>query len=89
MNPVPFQLALVTVTLELPALSVPGWLWLDPTVTFPNVIVAGLMARPPWVMPVPERDTAMVGSDAVLTTETVPLAAPPADGWKLTFKLRL
>ena len=88
-KPVPFQLALETVTLEEPALRVPFKLWLLPTATLEKFKLAGLTASCPEPSPVPASATVTVEFVAVQATDRSPFAVPADEGWKLILRVTL
>ena len=90
-NPVPFQLALETVTLFELALSVPAMFLLLPTFTVPKLSVVGLTANWPAeeVPPVPDNGTETFGVAASLTTAMLPVSVPVAGGVKRTVSVAL
>jgi hypothetical protein len=81
----------VTVTEPLLALNVAVCFWLDPTVTFPKFMLAGLTASCPAVAVVPDplRGMERVGLAAFEVIESAPLVAPVDVGAKATLKVKL
>jgi hypothetical protein len=81
----------VTVTDPLLALKVAVCLWLDPTVTFPKLMLAGLTASCPAVAvpPEPESGIERDGLAALDVIESAPLTAPLDVGANATLKVKL
>jgi len=85
-NPAPLILTFETDTLVPPVfVIVPVRDWFDPTVTLPKLRAAGLeLIWPAVAIPVPDREMARVGFDALDVTVTVPLELPVEVGANLT-----
>lgn len=89
-KPEPETVAWVMVTLEPPELvSVSGKVWLFPTGTLPKLRLEELAARAPAVTAVAESETPSEELEALLATESIPVAEPLACGAKLTLKVWL
>ena len=90
-NPVPFQLALETVTLFEVAFNVPVRFLLLPTFTLPKLRVAGFTVSCPAEeeVPVPDNGMETFGLVASLTTARLPAPAPTAGGAKRTVTVAL
>jgi len=71
------------------AVSVPVWLPVVPTTTFPKVRAEGESASWPGAVPDPERLTDNDGLAALEATASDPLAAPVDDGAKVTLNVTL
>ncbi len=76
-----------TVTLAPVAVSVPDWLWVKPTTTFPKFMVVGVTASWPGVAPVPERLTDREGFEPLEAMANEPVADPFAVGAKVTLNV--
>jgi hypothetical protein len=90
-NSVPVMLAEDTITGPLVAVSLAACLLLDPTVTFPKLMLAGLTASWPGVtvLPEPVSGTEKKGLAAFELTDRVPFIVPVDEGAKLTLKVKL
>ena len=78
------------VTLEPPELvKVSDRVRLLPTCTLPKLRLIAVAVSDPGVTPVPESGTAMVGFEALLVMDRLPLADPPVVGANFTLKLVL
>ena len=83
-------MACVMVTLDPPELvKVSDRVWLLPTCTLPKLRLVAVAVSDPGVTPVPESGTVKVGFDALLVTERLPPADPPAVGVNVTLKVAL
>jgi hypothetical protein len=84
-NPVPVVVAWDTVKLVPPVfVRVADWLWLLPTCTLPNVIVAGLAVRLPGLIPAPVTARVKFEFAALETSVTLPVTAPADVGANVT-----
>lgn len=77
------------VTLAPEALTVPVWLWLRPTTTFPKVIEVGETASCPGTVPVPDIARDRDGFEPLEATASDPVAAAPLCGANVTLNVRL
>jgi hypothetical protein len=90
LNTALLELTAVTVTLAPLAVKVPEPFPLSPTATLPKGKVVGATANCPAApVPVPERGTTNVGSDALEVIVTSPLTAPAEGGVNDTLKVTL
>jgi hypothetical protein len=77
-------------TLPPLAVTVPFWVWADPTVTLPKLIEPGVTPSVPLeLVPLPVRDTPTDGSDALEASESVPFEVPAIEGEKITERFAL
>jgi hypothetical protein len=81
------DVALVTVTLEPVALSLPCKTEFVPTTTLPKFSATGLTANCPAAVPEPDNGMLRVGFDAFEVSERVPLALPAEAGAKVTLNV--
>jgi hypothetical protein len=90
-NSVPVMLAEDTITGPLVAVSLAACLLLDPTVTFPKLMLAGLTASLPGVtaLPEPVSGTEREELTAFELTDSAPFIVPVDEGAKLTLKVKL
>jgi hypothetical protein len=90
-NSVPVMLAEDTVTEPLLALKVAVCFWLDPTVTFPKLMLAGLTASWPGVTVLPESGIETEELAAFELIESAPFIVPVDDdkGANVTLKVKL
>ena len=88
-NSEPLTLAPETVTGPFVAETLPEWLCVDPTTTFPKLTLDGETAICPGVLPVPERETESTGLNELELTVNFPEADPLVAGLKLTLNVAL
>lgn len=85
-----FEVADDRVTLPPLALTLPFWVWLLPTSTFPKLITPGVTPNVPvGLVPMPERAIPTEESDAFEEKERIALSGPVAVGANTTDKLAL
>jgi hypothetical protein len=90
-NSVPVMLAEDTVTGPFVVVNVAVCLWLEPTVTFPKLMLPGLTASLPGVtlLPEPVSGIEREGLTAFELTDRVPFIVPVEEDAKLTLKVTL
>jgi len=90
-NSVPVMPAEDTVTEPLLALKVALCFWLEPTVTFPKLMLVGLTASWPGVTVLPESGIETEGLAAFELIESAPFIVPVDDdkGANITLKVKL
>jgi len=90
-NSVPVLPAEDTVTEPLLALKVALCFWLEPTVTFPKLMLVGLTASWPGVTVLPESGIEIEGLAAFELIESAPFIVPVDDdkGANVTLKVKL